>query len=65
MAERSKKGRRAYDKILLPYKRDSRIFNNLDRRSEPITLRVNVAKITIATLLDALYYLYTINLRFS
>src|SRR5581483_6120122 len=63
--QRSRKGRRVYNKILLPLKRDSRIFNNPDGRPEPTTLRVNGAKIAIETPSDTLCYLHTINLRFS
>ena len=49
MAERSRKGRIVYRKILLPYKRDKRIFDNPDIRPKPVKLLVNGARIVIAT----------------
>ena len=56
MAKRSKNGRRVYKKILLPYKKNNRIFNNPKKRPKPIILRVNGATIVIITQWDALCF---------
>ena len=64
MAKKSRRGRTVYNKILLPYKEDNNIFNDLRRCPRPIILRANGALITVATPSDALCYLYTINLSF-